>query len=131
MKIIKIVIISAFLLQSSVAQYILVPMDLSQTNHIKAYGIAYWVLTYEVEIDWLLNYRGGSFMFKQHDDFEKECKIRGVSYEIIANVQSTAILTQINDPEVNMDAQSNGSRGGVMGLIPIPRTIKFAVTANF
>lgn len=88
---------------STQAAYILIPMDESQKDHLKAYGIAYLVLQYDVEVDWLLNYRGGSFMFKQHKDFENECKIRGVSYEIIADVQSTAILSQIADPEVNMD----------------------------
>ena len=46
------------------AAYIFIPMDNSQSNHLKAYGIAYWALQNEVEIDWLLNYRGGSFMIK-------------------------------------------------------------------
>lgn len=85
------------------ASYILIPMDQSQKNHLKAYGIAYWVLQNDVEVDWLLNYRGGSFMFKNAKPLENECIIRGVSYEIIADVQSTAILQEIADPEVNMD----------------------------
>lgn len=85
------------------AAYILIPMDDSQQNHLKAYGIAYWTLTKDVEVDWLLNYRGGSFMMKHHKIIENECVIRGVSYEIIADAQSTAILREIADPEVNMD----------------------------
>ncbi|HNQ83608.1 MAG TPA: asparagine synthetase B, partial [Bacteroidales bacterium] len=86
------------------AAYLLIPMDDTQRNHLKAYGIAYWVLTKDVEIYWLLNYRGGSYMFPHNKSFEDECIIRGVSYELIADVQSTAILEEIADPQVNMDA---------------------------
>ncbi len=85
------------------AAFILIPMDNVQKNHLKAYGIAYWVLKQDVEVSWLLNYRGGSFMFKYAEIFEKELKIRGVSYNVIADVQSSAILQQIADPQVNMD----------------------------
>tara|TARA_B100001057_G_scaffold451253_2_gene494085 strand:+ start:807 stop:1988 length:1182 start_codon:yes stop_codon:yes gene_type:complete len=78
-------------------------MDDTQTNHLKAYGIAYWVLENQQEVDWLLNYRGGSFLIKNQSLIEKECKIRGVSYQIIADVQSTQILREISSPEVNQD----------------------------
>ena len=83
--------------------YLLIPMDETQANHLKAYGIAYWVLEQEVEVDWLLNYKGGSFMCKYHDLIEQECVVRGVSYQIIADAQSSAILLEISDPQVNMD----------------------------
>ena len=79
-------------------------MDDTQKNHLKAYGIAYWILQKEVDVQWLLNYRGGSFMFKHDKKFENECTIRGVSYEVIADVRSTAILQEIANPEVNQDA---------------------------
>ncbi len=85
------------------AAYILIPMDNTQKNHLKAYGIAYWALEQNVEVSWLLNYRGGSFMSKYHKLIENECVIRGVSYQVIADVQSTAILQKIADPQVNMD----------------------------
>ncbi len=85
------------------AAYILIPMDNTQRNHLKAYGIAYWVLTYETEVSWLLNYRGGSFMFPHFETFENECIIRNVSYQVIADIQAAAILTEISDPNVNMD----------------------------
>ncbi len=99
-----ILIISIILFSISVhAAYLLIPMDESQQNHLKAYGIAYWVVEQEVEVDWLLNYRGGSFMCKYNDIIEQECSIRGVSYQIIADAQSTAILVEISDPQVNMD----------------------------
>ncbi|NNF02400.1 MAG: asparagine synthetase B [Bacteroidia bacterium] len=85
------------------AAYIMLPMDPGQDNHLKSYGIAYWSLTKSVPVDWLLNYRGGTFMMKYHKDIENECLIRGVGYEIIADAQYTKILTEIADPEKNMD----------------------------
>ncbi len=79
-------------------------MDLVQKNHLKAYGIAFWVLkNANLEVDWLLNYRGGSFAMKYAKEFETEFSIRGVSYEVIADVQYTAILNEIDNPEVNME----------------------------
>ncbi len=91
--------------QQARATYILLPMDeVSQRNHLKAYGITYWVISQGVEAWWLLNYRGGSFCFAYTPTFEKECKTRGVSYEIIADAQYTSILNEIANPEVNMDA---------------------------
>ncbi|MCC7504811.1 MAG: asparagine synthetase B [Saprospiraceae bacterium] len=91
--------------QQARASYILLPMDeVSQRNHLKAYGITYWVISQGVEAWWLLNYRGGSFCFEYTPTFEKECKTRGVSYEVIANAQFTNILNEIANPEVNMDA---------------------------
>lgn len=86
------------------AAYILIPMDESQTNHLKAYGIAYWILTKDVKIDWLLNYRGGSFMVKNLQRFENECIIRDVSYEIISDAEANQILSEIASPSSNMDA---------------------------
>lgn len=85
------------------AAYILVPMDDSQKNHLKAYGVAYWILTNNLEVEWLLNYRGGSFLFKHLPALEKECTIRGVSYSVIADGQAVNILEEISRPEVNMD----------------------------
>ncbi|MDY0077522.1 MAG: asparagine synthetase B [Bacteroidales bacterium] len=85
------------------AAYILIAMDETQTNHLKAYGIAFWVLERDVEISWLLNYRGGSYLLPHHPLFEKECKLRNVSYQVIADVQANAILTEIADPGKNMD----------------------------
>ncbi|MDB5241488.1 MAG: asparagine synthetase, partial [Spirosoma sp.] len=84
---------------------ILIPMDDAQKNHLKAYGIAYWVLkTHDTEIDWLLNYRGGSFMMPQSQAFINEMVIRGVSYEVISDAQSGQILAEIAAPDANMDA---------------------------
>ena len=87
----------------SQAAYILIPMDLQQKDHLKAYGIAYWVLKNDIEVHWLLNYRGGSFMMKDSKGIESECTVRGVSFEVIADAKSTSILSEISDPEVNME----------------------------
>lgn len=85
------------------ASQVLIPMDQSQSNHLKAYGIAYWVLKQNVTVDWLLNYRGGSFAMPYAKQIEDECKIRGVSYEVLADGQYGAILADISNPEQNMD----------------------------
>jgi hypothetical protein len=78
-------------------------MDGVQKNHLKAYGIAYWILQNDIEVEWLLNYRGGSFMIEHYQDIEEECVIRGVSYQVIADVQALQILDEIGHPEVNME----------------------------
>lgn len=83
--------------------YILIPMDNTQSNHLKAYGIAYWILTKDVSVDWMLNYKGGSFMVKHHQLLENECIIRGVSYNVISDAQANEALNTIASPSSNMD----------------------------
>ncbi len=98
------VLLLLFLFAHAHASYLLIPMDDVQKNHLKSYGIAYWALQRDVEVTWLLNYRGGAFMMKHADAIERECRLRGVTCEIIADGQSSAILSHIADPAVNMDA---------------------------
>ena len=87
------------------ASYILIPMDAeSQKNHLKAYGITYWTLNKQENVKWLLNYRGGSFLLPFKEAIEKECLIRGVSYELISDTKTEAILQEISSPSKNMDA---------------------------
>ncbi len=87
------------------AAYLLIPMDeKTQKNHLKAYGITYWVLNQGVEAWWLLNYRGGSFAFAYDKRFERECLTRGVSFEIIPDAQFNKILADISHPEINQEA---------------------------
>jgi len=88
---------------STHAAHLLIPMDKSQSNHLKAYGVAYWVLQQGVEIGWLLNYRGGSYLIQYHQRIENECVIRNVSYQVITDVQASSIRQQIAEPDVNMD----------------------------
>lgn len=100
------ILISSFLLiavWSAKAAYLLIPMDEMQSNHLKAYGIAYWTLTKDVPVDWLLNFRGGSFMIKSNTLIENECIIRNVSYEMISDATANEILETIASPSSNMD----------------------------
>lgn len=78
-------------------------MDDTQKEHLKAYGLTYWVLANGGKADWLLNYRGGSFCFQYFESFEKECLIRNISYEVIPDSRYNAIVKEISNPEVNMD----------------------------
>lgn len=101
---ISITLLLFFIAKFSFSAYLLIPMDEKQKNHLKAYGITFWVLQNNMKAQWLLNYRGGSFMMKHHQDIETECIVRGVSYEIIADAKANGILVEINQEEVNMDA---------------------------
>ena len=82
---------------------VLIPMDETQKNHLKAYGIAYWVLQNGLELNWLLNYRGGSFSMDYAKDIADECTIRGVSYELVSDAEISIIYSRIASPEVNTD----------------------------
>ncbi len=93
----------ALLVNSCFASMLLIPMDESQQNHIKSYGIAYWVLEQKLPIEWLLNYRGGSFLMENIPTIQKKCTERGVSYQVIADAQVQSIYQEIADPEVNME----------------------------
>lgn len=88
---------------SAFATQILVPMDATQTNHLKAYGVAFFLLKNDISIEWLLNYRGGSFLTPHLSSIEEELTIRGVSYKILADGQVNNIKREITNPEVNME----------------------------
>ncbi len=75
-----------------------------QENHLKAYGITYWVLKKQLKVKWLLNYRGGSFLLPDAEEIQRECQIRGVSYEVLSNSKAEEILEFISSPSQNMDA---------------------------
>lgn len=97
-------IILLFSIQSF-ASVILIPMDADgQENHLKAYGITYWVLTKQQKVQWLLNYRGGSFLLPDGEIIRKECQIRGVSFEVLTDAQAEEILDGISSPSQNQDA---------------------------
>ena len=84
-------------------QKILIPMDLKQTDHLKAYGIAYWALQKNIDVDWLLNYRGGSFMLDGFDLVSAECRVRGVLYEEVSGSQAAQIYSDVQAEDNNMD----------------------------
>ena len=86
------------------ANFILLPMDdVSQKNHLKAYGITYWCLDKQYKASWLLNYRGGSFLLPDAPEIRKECQIRGVSFEILSDAETNQILEEISSPSQNME----------------------------
>jgi hypothetical protein len=86
------------------AAFLLIPMDDQQKNHLKAYGIVYWALQKDIEVKWLLNYRGGSFLLQSDKNVHDECLIRGVSVETIPDAKASSILQYIAREDVNMDA---------------------------
>jgi hypothetical protein len=88
------------------AAWLLIPMDEMQKNHLKAYGIAYWTLSRDVEVKWLLNYRGGSFLIPHHPEIQAECVIRGVTFETLSDSRAEGILNEIASPDINQDAVS-------------------------
>jgi hypothetical protein len=88
---------------STRANYVFIPMDDGQTDHLKAYGVAYRVLELNDEIFWMLNYRGGAFMFKYRSTYEDLMLARNVSYELITDGQSTNLISQLSDPDVNQN----------------------------
>lgn len=83
------------------AEYLMIPMDETQKDHLKAYGIAYSVLEFDKEVEWLLNYKGGAFMTVYYEEFEKLCLLRGVGYRKISNSKAQAIRDEIENPVVN------------------------------
>ena len=74
-----------------------------QANHLKAYGVAYAALKAGMTVDWLLNYKGGSFGIDESESIERMCKLRGVSYELMSDAQYGGILNQVSDPDFNGD----------------------------
>ncbi len=103
MKSIFLVFIFTLIANFGRSSQILVPMDETQTNHLKSYGVAFWMLENDLVIEWLLNYRGGSFLFPHLKAVEEELIIRGVKYEIISDGQANSIKNQIANPEVNQE----------------------------
>ncbi len=94
-----------FISKVSFASFLLIPMDdVSQKNHLKAYGITYFSLERGNKVKWLLNYRGGSFLLEDTEIFRKECTIRGVTYEVLSDAEAVSILEEISSPSKNMDA---------------------------
>lgn len=96
-KIILFLIFSLYLLPNSYADKILIYMDLSQTDHLKAYGVAYWALEQGHNVEWLLNYRGGSFMIDSYEEIADICRLRGVAFEVIDLSQAAFVYKEIEE----------------------------------
>src|SRR6185437_1077050 len=100
---------------------IFIPMDDQQKNHLKAYGLTYWVLSKGGTADWLLNYRGGSFAIPWTSDIEAECNIRGITYEVMPDAKYNNIKDQIENPSTNED---------VVKLEKAPKIAVYSPTVN-
>jgi hypothetical protein len=87
---------------SASARYLLIPMDEAQTNHLKAYGVIFNHLEDGQTAQWLLNYRGGSFMAVYTAELERIARIRGVTSEIISDADAAAIVRRLESNDVNM-----------------------------
>ena len=98
-------IFASFIVQTSgFANKLFIPMDADgQRNHLKAYGVAYAALKLNITVDWLLNYKGGSFCMEYTETMVRLCKLRGVSYEVIGDGQYGGILNEIANPDFNGD----------------------------
>jgi hypothetical protein len=89
-------LISVFFFHQNVfADKLLIHMDLKQTDHLKAYGVAYWCLAKGYNVEWLLNYRGGSFLTESVEIIANHCRLQGVSFEIVSTAGAGAIYNQI------------------------------------
>jgi hypothetical protein len=110
-----IIVLMLALMWKANAASLLIPMDDTQKNHLKSYGIAFWTLERGVEVKWLLNYRGGSFLIQFVKEIENECLIRGVSYEVLADGRVNMLLNEISSPSQNMD------------VVPLQKAPKIAV----
>jgi hypothetical protein len=81
---------------------LLIPMDNAQANHLKAYGLTYWVLDHRLTGEWLLNYRAGSFLLPDRAEVRREAALRGVSFTPLTPAQLAQIRAQI--AESNMES---------------------------
>lgn len=82
---------------------ILIHMNINQTDHLKAYGITFRALQQGLIADWLLNYRGGSFMIDYDERIAAECRIEGVAFEEVSAIEVTNIYAEVQNENNNMD----------------------------
>ena len=92
----KIKIIFPLIFNFLLSQKIMIPMDLKQNDHLKAYGFAFWALNQNINVEWLLNYRGGSFLLDEFSEITEVARVRGVTYETIDSEQALNIFNEIN-----------------------------------
>ena len=97
----RFIILLSFI-QIGLSQKILIPMDQAQKDHLKAYGTAFWILGEDINVEWILNYRGGAFLMDSYPEVAQECRVRGVTFETIGAEQTLAIYNEVavNNMEV-------------------------------
>ncbi len=100
----KLTLFFCILFQQFFAQSkILIPMDLTQNDHLKAYGITYNALKNNLKADWLLNYKGGSFLIDNSDKIILDCQIRNITYQVLDNKSVIDLYTFVQSDDQNMD----------------------------
>lgn len=97
-----IIVLLVMLMVPALFAEILIPMDTFQSNHLKAYGVAFSALKMDIAVRWLLNYRGGSYLIPENRDIEAMCNIRGVSFEKIGAAGIASIMAEMETE--NMDS---------------------------
>ncbi|HOL33457.1 MAG TPA: asparagine synthetase B [Candidatus Syntrophosphaera thermopropionivorans] len=97
----KIIVLLIILLPALIGAEILIPMDFTQSNHLKAYGVAFEALKEQYVVKWFLNYRGGSFLMPESESLAALCNIRGVRFELVSSAQVASIMQEIQ--ESNME----------------------------
>ncbi len=97
-----VLLFSAFFSLSGYAQQqLFIPMDASQTNHLKAYGIIFNNLQDGNSSQWLLNYKGGAFMTNYSDELMRKARLRNVKAKVISNQEAAQIINKIEQPDAN------------------------------
>lgn len=99
----KLLLLLIFTFSLSAQSKILINMDLKQTDHLKAYGITFNAIKSGVRADWLLNYRGGSFLLDDSEDVALKCRLKGVAYEQIDASTAAAIYSEVQSEDRNME----------------------------
>jgi len=94
-------ILMAGMASPAAGQKILIYMDLKQTDHLKAYGVTFWALERAIPVEWLLNYRGGSFLLDHYPAVERELRLRGVAFSNLSGAQAAQIYAEME--QGNMD----------------------------
>jgi len=97
----KIIVLLIILLPALIGAEILIPMDFTQSNHLKAYGVAFEALKEQYVVKWFLNYRGGCFLMPESESLAALCNIRGVRFELVSSAQVASIMQEIQ--ESNME----------------------------
>jgi hypothetical protein len=90
-------ILFILIFQSLLVAEVLIPMDETQSDHLKAYGVAYHALELGVNVEWLLNYRGGSFLMPEDPEVIKYAQLKGVSFEIVSPTEVAQIYSIIEE----------------------------------
>jgi hypothetical protein len=98
----KIIVLLIILLPALIGAEILIPMDFTQSNHLKAYGVAFEALKEQYVVKWFLNYRGGCFLMPESESLAALCNIRGVRFELVSSAQVAAIMQEIQESNMEM-----------------------------